>query len=201
MLIQSTINGYGAIVVAGNSASSNLEGFIYASMNAFHQAAVTFTSANVGAGKNGRIRRTLGACSVLVTAVGVVLGVFAFFAARPLLGIYSPDAEVIAAGVPRLRMFGLTYYLCGLMDVFCGVLRGMGATIVPMVVSILGACAFRILWIYAILPLAPSLMLLYLSYPASWILTGGVHLICYFRLLRRFPASPDEETEEEEKAS
>ena len=194
VLIQSTINGYGAIVVAGNSASSNLEGFIYASMNAFHQAAVTFTSANVGAGKNGRIRRTLGACSVLVTAVGVVLGVFAFFAARPLLGIYSPDAEVIAAGVPRLRMFGLTYYLCGLMDVFCGVLRGMGATIVPMVVSILGACAFRILWIYAILPL-------YLSYPASWILTGGVHLICYFRLLRRFPASPDEETEEEEKAS
>ncbi len=196
VLIQSTINGYGAIVVAGNSASSNIEGFIYAAMNSFHQAAVTFTSANVGARKNSRIRKTLGACATLVTAVGASLGIFAVLTRRFLVGIYSPDAEVVAAALPRLTMFGLSYWLCGLMDVLSGVLRGMGATILPMTVSILGACGFRIFWIYVILPIAPSLMLLYLSYPASWILTGGVHLICYLKLLRRFPASPDEEREE-----
>lgn len=190
VLIQSTINSYGAIVVAGNSISSNIEGFIYASMNAFHQAAVTFTSANVGAGEHGRIRKTLGACTTLVIAVGVVLGLVALVFRTQLLGIYAPnDPEVIEAAIPRLTMFAITYYLCGEMDVLCGVLRGMGSTITPMVVSIMGACAFRIFWIYVIMPLSPSLMTLYLSYPASWILTAAVHLICYLRLQRRFQAA------------
>lgn len=189
VLIQSTINSYGAIVVAGNSASSNIEGFIYAAMNSFHQAAVTFVSANVGAKKNGRIRKAMGACSTLVVAVGAALGLVAVFAKRLLMGIYSPDPEVVAAGLPRLQMFGLTYYLCGLMDVFSGVLRGMGATILPMVVSILGACGLRIFWIYVILPLHPTLMMLYLSYPVSWIITGGVHFVCYVKLLGKYPVS------------
>ena len=193
VLIQSTVNGYGAIVVAGNSASQNLEGFIYAAMNAFHQAAITFVSANVGAGKNGRIRNTLGACMLLVMAVGAGLGLIAFALAPQLLGIYSPEAEVVAAGLVRLRMFGLTYFLCGMMDVLCGIIRGMGATIVPMVVSVVGACAFRIFWIYAILPLHPTLLMLYIGYPVSWILTGGTHFICFLKLIRRFPPGPREE--------
>ena len=187
VLIQSTINGYGAIVVAGNSASSNLEGFIYVSMNAFHQAAVTFVSANVGAGKNMRIRKTMGACVLLVTCIGVSLGMIAFALAGQLLAIYSPDPEVIAAGLLRLQVFGLTYFTCGLMDVLSGILRGMGATIVPMVVSILGACGLRILWIYAVLPMNPTLMTLYIGYPVSWIITGVTHFICYLKLVKRFP--------------
>ena len=193
VLIQSTVNSYGDIVVAGNSASQNLEGFIYASMNAFHQAAITFVSTNVGAGKNSRIRKSLGATALLVTVVGAVLGGIAVAFMRPLVGIYSTEAEVIAAGMRRLRIIAGTYYICGLMDVFCGVLRGMGAAMVPMFVSVMGACAFRIFWIYAILPLNPTLEMLYYSYPVSWILTGGVHLICCLVLMRRFPVNREQE--------
>ena len=193
VLIQSTVNSYGDVVVAGNSASQNLEGFIYASMNAFHQAAITFVSTNIGAGKNSRIRKSLGATSLLVTLVGVVLGGLAVLFMRPLVSIYNSEPEVIAAGVRRLRIIAGTYFLCGLMDVFCGVLRGMGAAMVPMFVSIMGACAFRIFWIYAILPLYPSLEMLYYSYPVSWVLTGGVHLICCLVLMRRFPVHREQE--------
>ena len=193
VLIQSTVNGYGSTVVAGNSASQNIEGFIYASMNAFHQAAITFVSANLGAGLNGRLRKVLGACSLLVFVVGAALGMLACALMPVLLGIYSPDSQVIAAGMIRLRIIAGTYALCGLMDVFCGIMRGMGASVVPMVVSILGACAFRIFWIYVILPLHSTLDMLYISYPVSWILTGGVHLICCFVLLSRYPIRPGEE--------
>lgn len=188
VLIQSTVNGYGAIVVAGNSASSNIEGFIYASMNAFHQASITFVSTNVGAGRYSRIKKTMGAALLLVTAVGVGLGAVAFVARSGLLGIYSSDSEVIAAGMRRLTIFAVTYFLCGIMEVFCGVLRGMGSAILPMVVSVLGACGFRIFWIYVILPIFPGLEMLYYSYPISWILTGGVHFICCLIMMKKFPA-------------
>ena len=193
VLIQSTVNSYGAIVVAGNSASSNIEGFIYASMNAFHQAAVTFVSANVGAKKYRRIRKTMGACQTLVLAVGAGLSLLAYVLSSWLLSIYSTDPDVIAAGMIRLSVFGLTYYLCGMMDVMSGVMRGMGATIVPMIVSVVGACGFRIFWIYAILPLHSTLLMLYIGYPVSWILTGVAHFICYLRVVRRFPIAPNEE--------
>lgn len=187
VLIQSTVNSYGSVVMAGNSASSSLEGFIYVAMNAFHQAAITFTSTNIGAGKNDRIRKTMGACTVLVTAVGLVMGLVMGLFMRPLLGIYSPNPAVIDAGVIRLRVFAATYFICGIMDVFCGMLRGMGQAVAPMVVSVMGACVFRTVWIYTVLVAFPSLNTLYISYPISWILTGGVHLIIYFRTLKRYP--------------
>jgi len=193
VIIQSTVNAYGSTVMAGNSAAQNIEGFIYVGMNAFHQAAVTFTSANVGAGKYSRIRRCMLGCLLLVTLVGVGLDSIALFFGKGLLGVYSTDPEVIAAGFIRVKLFGCTYFLCGIMEVFCGVLRGMGASIMPMIVSVMGACAFRIFWIYAILPLAPSLQMLYYSYPVSWILTGGVHLICYLVLLKKFPVEREAE--------
>ena len=195
VLIQSTVNSYGSVVVAGNSASQNLEGFIYAAMNAFYQASITFTSTNIGAGKNSRIRTTIGACCFLVTIVGLALGGVAVLFASTLLGIYSPDPAVIATGLTRLYIIAGTYFLCGLMDVLCGIMRGMGASMVPMLVSILGACAFRIFWIYAVLPLHKTLTMLYISYPISWILTGGTHLICSIRLLRRFPVNLAAEAE------
>lgn len=193
VLIQSTVNSYGSIVIAGNSASSNIEGFIYVAMNAFHQASVTFVSTNVGAGKNSRIRKSMGACLFLVTVFGILLDTVALVFGKSLLNIYSTEAEVIAAGYTRLKLFGLSYFTCGIMDVLCGVLRGMGASVVPMIVSILGACAFRIFWIYAILPMNRSLLMLYISYPVSWVLTASVHLICCFVLFRRFPVETEAE--------
>lgn len=187
VLIQSTVNSYGSIVVAGNSASQNLEGFVYAAMNAFHQAAITFVSTNIGAGKNDRIRKTIGACLVLVIAVGVVSGYLMLLAGPQLLGIYSTDADVIAAGLLRLRIILTTYFICGIMDVLSGIMRGMGASLVSMCVSIMGACVFRIFWIYAILPSFGTLNALYISYPISWVLTGAVDLLCCMLLLKRFP--------------
>ena len=201
VLIQSTVNSYGSVVVAGNSAASNLEGFIYTSMNAFHQAAITFTSTNIGAGKNSRIRRTMGACTALVTAVGLGMGMLVVAFAAPLLGVYSPEADVIAAGLTRLRVIASTYFICGLMEVFCGVLRGMGQAIVPMIVSILGACVFRTVWIYTILLKFPSLTTLYISYPISWIITGGVHLICCRIMLKRYPVNSEAENRAEQAIS
>lgn len=195
VLIQSTVNSYGSIVVAGNSASQNLEGFMYASMNAFHQAAITFVSTNIGAGKNSRIRKSTGACLVLVCVVGIGMGALSGLFAPALLGIYSPDPAVIQAGVIRLYIFAGTYFLCGIMDVLCGVMRGMGAAMAPMIVSILGACAFRIFWIYAVLPHFNSLTMLYISYPVSWILTGGAHLVCMIHRLKHFPVNPESESE------
>ena len=188
VLIQSTVNSYGATILAGNSASQNLEGFIYVSMNAFHQAAITFVSTNIGAGKNSRIRKSMGAALILVTIAGMSIGAVMLLLMKPLLGIYSSDAAVVAAGMVRLRIFTITYWTCGLMDVLSGVLRGMGQSIVPMIVSVLGVCAFRILWIYLVMPGFEGLDMLYYSYPISWILTGGCHLLCVLVLLKKkFP--------------
>ena len=195
VLIQSTVNSYGSTVIAGNSAAQNLEGFVYVSMNAFHQAAITFVSTNIGAGKNSRIRKTMGACTFLVTVVGAVLGLLMVTFGRQLLGIYSTEAEVVAVGMIRLSFIAGPYLLCGVMDVFCGVLRGMGATLAPMLVSVMGACAFRIFWVYVILPSFGTLETLYFSYPISWILTGGIHFICYLFLLKRFPVNLQKEAE------
>ncbi len=195
VLIQSTVNSYGATILAGNSASQNIEGFIYAAMNAFHQAVITFVSTNIGAGKNSRVRKSLGASLFWVTVIGAGMGLIVFVLMKPLLSIYSPYEDVVAAGMVRLRIFALTYFICGLMDVICGALRGMGASIVPMIVSILGVCGFRIFWIYVILPLSGELEMLYYSYPVSWILTGAVHLICTIIVMRRFPVNLELEAE------
>lgn len=187
VLIQSTVNSYDSIVVAGNSASSNIEGFIYVAMNAFHQAAISFVSTNIGAGKYSRIKKSLGACLTLTLIVGVVLGAVVCLLRNQLLGIYSNERDVIEAGLKRLMIIASTYSLCGLMDVICGALRGMGESLTPMLVSILGVCAFRIFWIYVILPLHPTLRMLYISYPVSWIITGTVHYICFRKLVRKYP--------------
>ena len=193
VLIQSTVNAYGAIVVAGNSASINLEGFIYAAMNSFYQAAITFISTNIGAGRYSRIRKSARACVTLVTLVGMALGAIGYLLMPQLFSIYSPDPQVIAAGMRRFTIYGTTYFLCGIMDTLCGALRGMGAAVLPMVVSLLGACAFRIMWIYLVLPLNNTLEMLYYSYPASWLLTGCTHLICYIVRLKRYPVNLEAE--------
>ena len=188
VLIQSSINSFGAIVVAGNTAASNIEGFVYTSMNALYQTSLSFTSQNLGAKQYRRIDQVLLRCAILVVLIGLVLGNGAHLLGRQLLGIYSADAEVVSFGLVRLGVVSVTYCLCGLMDVIAGSVRGMGYSILPMLVSLAGACVFRIIWIFTIFRWQHTLFSLYISYPISWGLTICAHLACYFIVRRQvFP--------------
>ncbi|MCR4755306.1 MAG: MATE family efflux transporter [Lachnospiraceae bacterium] len=185
VLIQSSVNSFGAIAVAGNTAAMNLEGFVYNSMNAFHQTAISFTGQNMGARKYGRVKKILTSCLGCVFVTGAVIGILSYVFGNPLLSLYSSDAEVIAYGLRRMQVIMLTYYLCGIMDVMVGSLRGMGYSIMPMIVSLLGACAFRIIWIFTIFKMIHTPECLYMSYPISWGLTFSVHLLCFIFIARR----------------
>lgn len=188
VLIQSTINSYGTVTMAGNAAASNLEGFVYTSMNSVYQTAMTFTGQNMGATKYDRIKKIAWQTVGLVTVIGLVLGAALCLFGHPLLSIYEPGKEdVIAVGMRRLYIVGWPYFFCGIMEVLCGVMRGMGKTITPMIVSLVGSCALRILWVYTVCPLFPgNIYVLYISYPISWAITSGAHLIfliCFYKKL------------------
>ncbi len=185
VLIQSSINSFGPIAMAGNAASSNIEGFVYTAMNSLYQAAITFVSQNVGAGKKERIIPVFRTTLFLVIAVGLLLGGLATFFASFLLSIYSSDQNVIAYGMERLHIICLTYFLCGMMDVACGINRGMGYSVTPTVVSLFGACILRVIWIFTIFKVHHSLFILYLSYPVSWIVTFLLHLFFFILYYRR----------------
>lgn len=185
VLIQSSVNSFGSIAMAGNTAAMNIEGFVYISMNTFHQTAMSFISQNFGAGKQDRIRKVLFQCLAMVTTVGLVMGLGAYFAGTPLLSIYSSDPEVIKFGLLRLSVICTTYCLCGIMDTMVGALRGIGYSFMPMVVSLLGACGLRIVWIFTIFQWHRSLFTLYISYPVTWIITAFVHMICYAIVRRK----------------
>lgn len=181
VVIQSAINSFGAIAVAGNSAAANIEGFVYMAMNAFYQATISFTSQNFGARKKDRINKILFAGQVYVVATGLILGSLAVFFGKELLGIYSASPEVIAAGMVRLQYICKVYFLCGIMDVFVGALRGIGYSIMPMIVSLLGACGLRLLWLATVfqIPQYHTQDIIYLSYPITWVITFTVHALCY----------------------
>lgn len=190
VVIQSSVNLFGDTVVSGNSSASSIEGFVYMAMNTFHQAAVSFTGQNMGAGKYRRIPKILFSSLLCVTVTGVVAGWAAYLLGHNLLGIYSKTPEVIEAGMSRLSVIATTYALCGMMDVMVGILRGMGYSIMPMIVSLLGACGLRILWIATVfrIPEYHTVRTVYLSYPMSWAITFAVHVICCiiaWRLLKK----------------
>ncbi len=185
VLIQSSVNSFGSVAMAGNTAAQNIEGFVYTSMNAVYQTALSFTSQNFGARQYGRMKKILIYCLLLTTAVGLVMGNGAVFFGNQLLGIYSSDAQVIRYGLNRMRIIGTTYFVCGIMDCMVGALRGMGYSIMPMLVSLTGACAFRILWIYTIFAMNRTLPTLYISYPVSWGITFAAHMVCYLLVLKK----------------
>ena len=178
VVIQSAINSFGSTVVAGSSASANLEGFVYTAMNAFSQAAVTFTSQNMGARKYQNLNRVVLNCLLCAIVTGVVLGGGAVLAGTQLLHFYSSDAAVVAAGYERLRVICGTYLLCGIMDTLASSLRGLGYSVLPMVVSLVGSCLLRLVWIATLFQLNRTPFMLYISYPISWVLTAAVHLAC-----------------------
>lgn len=179
VLIQSSVNSFGSIAMAGNTASANLEGFVYNAMNSLYQTSLSFTSQNMGAKKYKRVDKILIECLVIVMIVGIVMGGGAYLIGTSLLSIYSSDPQVISYGLLRMSLICVPYFLCGMMDVFVGSLRGIGYSVMPMLVSLTGACLFRIIWIFTIFATNRSLFVLYFSYPVSWALTATAHLICY----------------------
>ena len=179
VLIQSSVNSFGSVAVAGNTAAQNLEGFVYNAMNSFHQTALSFTSQNMGAKKMDRVKKIMWICVGCVTVTGMLMGFAGLYFANELLSIYSTDSEVIAYGYERLLIIFSTYFLCGVMDVLVGSIRGMGYSIMPMVVSLLGACGLRVVWIFTIFAHYRTPGILYNSYPVTWTVTLLVHLVCF----------------------
>lgn len=188
VLIQSSINSFGDVFMSGNAASSNIEGFVYVSLNAFHQTAVNFMGQNAGARQHQRVLRTLWICLGCSTVVGLVLGSLACWFGPSLLSLYITDSqEAIGYGMLRLTIICLTYFLCGLMDVSTGALRGLGESFIPMVISVLGVCGIRIGWIYTIfqIPRFHTPQCLYLSYPVSWTITFLFQMAAFLMVYRK----------------
>ena len=194
VLIQSTVNSFGTVATAGNTVASNIEGYIYVSMNAIYQTAITFTGQNVGARRFDRVSRVARSSLMAVTGIGLALGGLLLLFMRQLFGIYTGDDAVIAAATVRSAVIAPTYFLCGLMDTAVGLLRGMGSSVLPMAVSLLGVCGFRMVWILGIYPFQPTRTMLYLSYPISWAITFAAHMACYFRVKRRLTSYATKET-------
>lgn len=189
VVIQSSVNGFGETVVAGNSAAGNIEGFVYMAMNAFHQAAISFTSQNMGAGKYSRINKILYVSQLYVVIVGLTMGLFVIALGKPLLGLYSGSEAVIDAGMVRLKYIVTLYFLCGMMDVMVGSLRGLGYAIMPMIVSLIGACGLRLVWIATVfqIPKYHTIEMVYITYPITWILTFLAHVVCFVVVRRKLP--------------
>ena len=187
VIIQASINGFGETVISGNTAASNIEGFIYVACNAFCQANMAFTSQNYGAGKLERLK-PIALCSAACSAsVAVIGGMLCWVFGPQLLHIYSNSDTVVAAGMARIAIMFPLYILCGLMDVIVGSIRGIGYSITPMIVTLLGACAFRVVWIATIfrVPQFHTPETIYWSYPISWALTFLTHLVCLVIMMRR----------------
>ena len=188
VLIQSSINSFGGTFMSGNAAASNLESFVYMAMNAFYQTTVNFTGQNVGARQYRRVRRLIGLCLCCVTVVGTVLSVLLCVFSEQLLSIYITDsAEAISHGALRLMVVCLPYFLCGMMEVSTGALRGMGASMAPMIMSVLGVCGVRIGWILTVfqIPQYHTPFSLFVSYPISWGFTFMAQMAAFWIVYRR----------------
>ncbi len=186
VLIQSSINSFGSTVMAGNTAASNLEGFLYVIMNSIYQTALNFASQNVGAKAFDRIRKITITSVIVVAVIGFSFGGLMLLLRYPLLHIYSSSEEVVAYGAIRMGVICLTYFICGIMDTMVGNLRGLGYSVLPMIVSLTGACGLRILWILTVFQWHHDLQTLYISYPVSWTVTAAAHIICYIIVKKKF---------------
>ena len=186
VMIQSSVNYFGAAAMAGHAAAGNLDGFVYVIQNAFMQTTVNYVGQNTGAHNFDRIKKIVKNCAVMVTIAGILSGGLIFLFGEPLLGIYLPgDAEAIRYGMIRLMMLGIPYFLCGLMEISTGALRGIGSSVMPMVLSIAGVCGFRIIWIMTVFQSFHKLDCLYFSYAVSWILTLIAQFIAFAYIFKK----------------
>jgi len=193
VLIQAAMNPLGSLAVAGNTAACNLDSYVYATQNAFYQTTLTFVGQHLGACKFKRMKKSILLCVISVTTIGLAVGIGMLLLGEPLLQLYTPDnAEVIHFGMVRLQVFCLSFFIGGLMETGCGALNGLGKSVSPMVITLIGSCLFRVVWIYTvfayfqpILPLSDALRVLYLSYPISWALTALVQFLFCFTNLKK----------------
>ena len=181
VIIQSAVNSFGPVVIAGNSAAISLEGFVYTAMNGFSQGTLTFTSQNIGAGRTDRIKKAVIASQVIVLILGEALGAGVVLGGKILLGLFSTKPEVIAAGMIRLEVICSTYALCGMMDAMGNSIRGTGHSVLPMAVTIGGVCGIRLVWLASVFQAERfhNTFTIYLSYPISWTVTLIAHFICF----------------------
>lgn len=179
-LLQSSVNSFGSTAMAGYTAANNILGFLYVAVNAVTQACMSFTSQNYSVGKQKRMDRVLADCILLSAGVSVVLGVGAYVFGSQVLRIYTADTDVIGCGLEILSITTVPYFLCGIMDLIPGAMRGMGHSAVPMILSVIGTVGTRILWIYAFFPQHRSLYFLFISYPGSWIATIIMQAVCFY---------------------
>ncbi|MCR5437397.1 MAG: MATE family efflux transporter [Treponema sp.] len=193
VIIQSSVNKFGAIIIAGNSAAINLESIVYTAMNGFSQGALTFCSQNYGAKKFDRIKKVVWVAQGAIIVIGTFLGLGFLLFGRQLLGIFSKNPEVIDAGMLRMRVILSTYCICGMMDCMANSIRGTGHSLMPVISSLLGACLFRIIWLFTIfrIPLFHTPTVIFLSYPISWILTYVINIICYKIFISRIKGDSD----------
>ena len=191
VVVQSSINSFGPVVMAGSAASASIEGFVWVSMNAFSQGAITFMSQNIGGGKYGRMTRITVTTCACAAATGLIMGNLVCLFGPQLLGIYDPRPEIVEPGVTRLGVVCGMYFICGLMDCIVGSIRGMGYAMTPTIVSMLGACGLRLLWVFTIfqIPEFHTEFILFLSYPLSWTITFLAHFICYLYMRLKLPST------------
>ncbi len=179
VIIQSSINSFGPAAIAGNTASGNVDSIIFTCCNSVSQTATTFTSQNYGAGQFRRIRRIYFNCIGVSAAIAVIFGVALLCFGPQILTVFSTDAEVIEMGLIRLRLFAFTYIINSALDVTTGQMRGLGKSVIPMIVTMVGVCGLRVLWVFTVFQKYRSLFVLYFSYPVSWLITGIVLVIMY----------------------
>ena len=184
-LLQSSVNSFGSIAMAGYTAANNILGFLYMSVNSITQACMSFTSQNYGVGKLKRMDRVLRDCAILSVSIAAVLGGLAYSFGPQILTVYTSDPKVISCGMEILAYTSITYFLCGIMDLFPGALRGMGYSAVPMVLSVIGTVGTRIVWVFGIFPNHRSLSVLFVSYPVSWIITIVLQVVCFYFVRKR----------------
>ena len=184
-LLQSSVNSFGSIAMAGYTAANNMLGFLYMSVNSITQACMSFTSQNYGVGKLKRMDKVLRDCVVLSISIAAVLGGLAYCFGPQILTVYTSDPKVINCGMEILAYTSITYFLCGIMDLFPGALRGMGYSAVLMVLSVIGTVGTRIVWVFGIFPNHRSLSVLFVSYPVSWILTIVLQVVCFYFVRKR----------------
>lgn len=193
MLIQSTVIGFnnrlcpgGSDVIDGNAAAANLEGFAYVATNSVYQASVTFTSQNYGAAKYRRIASVMRNCYFVTGLIAVTVGGLLLLFHKPLLSLYvsAPLAEETA--MTRMKIMLIPYFTLAFMEVGSGVLRGLGRSTASTLISLVGSCVFRLVWIWTVCPLVDRIEFVYLSYPISWTLTAITHFIFSESIRRRY---------------
>lgn len=189
VIIQSSINSFNSeALMSGNGAAGNIEGFIFVLMNSFHQTAVNFIGQNMGAHQYKRIKKIFGLCLIYVSIAGFAAGFSVWNFGEELLGIYITDSqEAITYGLIRFNFIALPYFICGLMDVSTGSLRGLGASFTPMLLSILGVCGIRIVWIYTVfqIPQFHTPECLYTAYFISWLGTFILQTAAFIHIYKK----------------